>query len=119
MLPVADASLGVTDDAPILRATLMQPNEPNGVQGDPYDLTGATVNMVIAPKDKSAAVLVSPCTVLDQVTDLGGVTWDYAGLDTTDAKDFDFRFKGTLASGKKFSVPNDGWYTLSITADPG
>ncbi|MES2339324.1 MAG: hypothetical protein V4537_14615 [Pseudomonadota bacterium] len=100
----------------MLRAILRQPNKADGTQGDPWDI--ASCDILVAPKDQAEAGISAAMTVLDQDATPGGVEWDYTGLDRSVARDFDFRFKGTTTGGKKFSVPNDGWYSLQVTADP-
>ncbi len=109
----------MTDDAPALQATLRQPNKADGSPGDPWDLTGGTVDIVIGVKNGSAAAITGSCTLLDQTTDPGGVTYNWDDVDTSVPGTYELRFKGVLASGRKFSVPNDRTgYVLEITGDP-
>jgi hypothetical protein len=116
----ADVALGVTDNAPRLRATLYQPNKPDGTRGDPWPMFGGSCTVIIAPKDRSASAFVGTCSIVDDGTDNAGVVeFDWTGFDTATAKDYDFRFKGVTGAGDRFSVPNAGWYSLAVTADPG
>lgn len=116
----ADVYLGASDTAPKLRATLRKPNKVDGTQGDPYDLTGATVTFLIAPKDRSAPAVEGECDVLDQTAFPGVVEYDWGGFDTGAAGAYDARFKAVLAGDAgTVSVPNDRWLTVLVTADPG
>jgi hypothetical protein len=108
---VETVTLKRNDRAPSIAATLKQ-------AGTAIDLTGSTVKLFTRQHsnnelkiDGASVTVVSPAA--------GTVRYDMTAVDMDTAGQFDLEWEITLPSGKKTSVPNDGYDRLVILADLG
>lgn len=76
--------------------------------GDPVNLTDADVDFFMAlPNSAVRKINGAACTVLDQVTNEGGVQYDFSASDADTAGEYDGEFKVTLPSGGIVYYPTD------------
>jgi hypothetical protein len=99
-----DFTLVQTTTGPALEEVL------EGVDGEPLDLTGATVQFRMAPVDRSTAGAVLSATVLAPPT-AGRVR---ITIGTAVAGSFDYQWIATLASAQVVAVPTDRYRRLVI-----
>jgi hypothetical protein len=101
-----DIFLAAGDTAPVTQFTLRAPDDEQGNQGDPLDLTGATVVLRLQPKNRSASATSRAATILGDPT-LGETELDWATTGGPIAPgDYVCRYIVTTADGHQISVPN-------------
>ena len=88
----------------------------NDPDGNPVDLTGATVTMKIRDVLQAGASRTVNITITD--ADDAEVQYDWVTADSDIAGDYHFRIEAVLASGKIMSWPNDRNWLLRVTPDP-
>jgi hypothetical protein len=93
------------DRLPSLIATLAD-------ESGPYNLTGATVDIIWKPSGGVATR--AACTIVTAAS--GIVRYDWSATDTLTAGTYDLEFEATI-SGKKMTFPNAGYLQLIIEAD--
>lgn len=97
--------IGQNDRLPILTAQLL-----NG-DGTPIDLASATVVLRMAAEDGTVKINNGSCTIVSAPT--GQVSYTWGATDTDTVGDYRSEFIVTVG-GLAFSVPNDGYDTISI-----
>lgn len=112
---------GELDTAPPLRATLKDgegnPINLTGVQGVTISIAYSRWSFYYAPAER--IVDKSPCLVLDQVTNLGGIQWTPAEGDLTPPGSFYFTFEITYGDGTHQTVPPNTYQPLVIRTQVG
>jgi hypothetical protein len=100
------------DTLPAIAATLA------GADGEPADLTGASVRFLMRTKGSSSSVLVdADATVVDPTE--GTVRYDWANGDTDTTGNHQAEWEVTFAGGEKQTFPNNAYTTVSIKDDIG
>lgn len=97
--------IGQGDRLPVLTAGLK-----NG-DGTAINLTGAAVVLRMAAEDGTVKINSAACTIVDAPT--GQVSYAWGATDTDTVGDYRSEFLVTVG-GLTFSVPNDGYDTISI-----
>ena len=101
------------DTAPVVRATLLDEN------GDPVDLTGASVKFVMATTTTPKIVKVEADCVLESAP-AGVVAYEWAEGDTaTAAGEYVAEFEVVFADAKVQTFPTDGYIDVTIVDDLG
>lgn len=103
------------DELPSLRGTITDDT------GAPFNLTGATVSMVLTKLVTDATtgektpgqvpLFSKPATVVNAAA--GIVQYDWASGDTNDYGDYAAEFEATI-SGKRLTVPTSGYIAVTI-----
>lgn len=99
------------DRSPSISATLKQ-------AGTAIDLTGATVK-IFARNRATQVMEINGASVTVVTPASGTVRYDLVDGDVDTAGEYDLEWEITLPSGKKTTVPNDGFDRLIIYADLG
>ena len=99
-MPKPDATIGQFSTGPILEEILLDP------QGNPYDLTGATVDYLFVKRDRSAAGVHGHVTIPSPPTS-GAAQQVWQAGDTDVFGFFDYQWTITLANGQIVTVPAD------------
>ena len=106
-----DFTLGAGDKSPFLEETLFQPGTVT-----PVDLTGATITIRLAPRDRSTPAVVEAVTIAGVPTD-GNVLWQPLG--TYAAGFWDYQWIVLLPGALPASWPTDPdhvYKTMPISA---
>lgn len=101
------------DTAPVVRATLLDEN------GDPVNLTGATVKFVMASTTTPRTVHIDEAATLADAAN-GAVEYPWAEGDTALAAGaYVAEFEVVFASGEVQTFPTDGYVDVQIIDDLG
>jgi len=98
------------DTSPPLRAQIV-----NASNGQPLDLTGATVRFHMV--DEDGALSVDAAALIEAPETNGIVRYDWAAGDTANAGHFDAEFEITLLGGAKETHPQGGFIQVHILED--
>lgn len=107
----ADFVLGQNATAPILTSTL------NDENGDPVDLTGATVTIEISDEDETNGPRIEDVDIVDPLA--AAVAYEWQAIDSAVPGTYDLRIEALLASGKVMPWPSDRCWKLRVTPKPG
>lgn len=99
------------DRAPSIAATL---SDADGV----IDLTSCTVKF-FARLEQTDEIKINGTAAVIVSAAAGTVRYDFAALDVDTAGDYEIEWEITLPSGKKTTVPNNGYDRLVIGGDIG
>lgn len=114
----ADIILGPGDGAPTTDRQLLGPQDEDGNEGGPVNLTGATVVLKYQRRDRTqAAVSVSAAIVGDPTLGNVSVDWGPVTPKPTPGLEYDARFVATLAGGRQMTFPNVGFLWMHVSAD--
>lgn len=91
---------------PSLEATLLNPN------GQPVDLTGATITFSMRSRDNEAVVITGNALILDAAT--GKVVYQWAPTNTQLAGAFIGEFDVVYSGGAKESFPNSDYIQINV-----
>lgn len=101
-----DIFLGPGDTAPITRLSLRGPNNDDGSEGDPLDLTGCVVVVRFQPQDGSVAVEQRDTVIVgDPTTGEIDIDWSATGGGLLSGN-YNLRCRVTYPSGHVLHVPN-------------
>lgn len=101
------------DTAPVVRATLLDEN------GDPVNLTGATVKFVMASTTTPRTVHIDEVAVLADAAN-GAVEYPWAVGDTAlPAGEYVAEFEVVFADSRVQTFPTDGFVDVQIIDDLG
>ncbi len=101
-------SIKQNDTSPTLRANIQD------YEGTNIDITGASVRLHIKEVGGSTLV-IKDMTILDQETGL--VQYDWVTGDTSQAGNFNAELQVTYADGEIETYPNNGYFTITVTAE--
>jgi hypothetical protein len=101
-----DIFLAAGDTAPVTQFTLRGPDNEDGSEGDPLDLTGATIVLRLQPKNRGTAAVSRAVTIVGDPT-LGETELDWATTGGALAPgDYVCRYVVSTADGHQISIPN-------------
>ena len=83
--------------------------------GNPYDLTGATVVFTMRNVDTSVVKVNRSAAVLVDGPN-GKVRYDWGSADLDTVGSYDAEFEATL-SGRKLTVPSNNWISIKVIDD--
>lgn len=100
------------DTAPAVRATLLD------VEGDPVDLTGASVKFILASQGDPHTVLVDEAAELEDAA-TGKVVYQWVDGDTDTPGSYDVEFEVVYLDGTVQTFPTVGFLSCTIGDDLG
>lgn len=100
-----DFTIGEDDTGPSLEETLLGPD------GNPIDLTGATVAFIMQIRDRSVPATSTAADIVDPIAAL--VSVDFT-VETANAGNFTYQWRITLSGGQVVTVPNDRYRTMRV-----
>lgn len=105
---MADFTLAEGDLLPEINATLKDAND------TAIDLTGSTVEFLMSTSsDLDTLIVDGVATIVDE--DAGEVKYTWVSGDTDTPGNYVARFRVTTSTSKKYTFPNIGWITVTIT----
>jgi len=129
---VPDYAYGDGDNIPLITAFLTTTEDgkthvcvPGNLVGDPYDLTGCTAQLLVAPDDGTGSVDTRSVTIdPDQVANKGKVTFTLFSVGAVRQGQFNARVKVALpatppAVPDRISFPNYRLMAVEVSPDPG
>lgn len=105
-----DFSIKRNDTEPPLKATLEDGD------GDPVDVSGATVTFHMKESRSGQTVVDKPATLVNDGED-GQVKYSWDGEDTEDAGEYDAEFEVEYGAGGVETFPNSGFLTVEVDED--
>ncbi len=84
------------------------------VNKEVINLTGAVVSIIFLNRATDMSPLVRSATILDPPTG-GKVEYQLVPEDTATVGDFYVEFHVLMADNSELSIPNDGYYEMTIT----
>lgn len=107
---MADFVIKEGDTAPPLHVTFLHPN------GQPVNLTGATVQVNIRPHGGGPLLVDAPAVIVGDPLD-GEVEYVWQPGDTDVTGDYDAEWLVTWAVGGEQTFPTDGYTSIEVAAD--
>lgn len=106
---MADFYIGQGDTASTMLVTLRDAN------GNPVDITGATVHIDVTPIKAAAKIVDAAATIVN--APLGQVSYTFTAPQTNTPGDYLATFTVTYAGGQVQAFPNAGYYLITINPD--
>lgn len=117
---MADFYIKKGDDEPALERVL------EGVNGNPANLTGATVRFLMKRVGASTPKVDAECEIVEDpeadppiTPEDGTVSYAWTGTDTDTAGEYDAEFEVTYAGGEQETFPSDSYLRIRVTRDLG